>query len=295
MHLTASCSGACRLFAAADAWGHWNQTSWVRTSRRHGWPEGLRPYSMRHSIGIAMSEQGLALADVGAALGRVNPVMTRSHALRAAAQPADAGCGRGSRECAADPGAPVGGGRAVAPLDDRAAAKTNPKKACSRLHALLPVMVAAHGRSLFAAQAARSIQAAWRGTVERTIPGGVPMAAQTRVRRRQRSFRDPISPNIAGKARPGRLRGVPTRRGGRRNGGRSRKARPGRLRGEAGLRGRPGRAAGRAIRGSGRARRSRTTLLGFWTRCQIVRPAGRSRGLHEPDPTMRRRANSAAA
>ena len=79
VHLTASCSAAWRLFAAADAWGRWDQTSWVRTLRRHGWPEGLRPYSMRHSVGIAMSEQGIDLADVGAALGHVNPVMTRSH------------------------------------------------------------------------------------------------------------------------------------------------------------------------------------------------------------------------
>ena len=42
------------------------------------------------------------------------------------------------------------------------------------------------------------------------IPGGVLLATQTRVRRRQRSIRSPISPNIAGRARPCRLRGVPT-------------------------------------------------------------------------------------
>ena len=77
--LAATALAAWREFDRVEAWGCWDQTSWVRTLRRHGWPEGLRPYCLRHSVGIAMSEAGIDLSDVGAALGHRSTDMTRSH------------------------------------------------------------------------------------------------------------------------------------------------------------------------------------------------------------------------
>lgn len=78
--LTESSHAAWRLFAAAGAWGRWRQGALVRTVRHvGGWPADLRLYHLRHSVGIAMSEAGIDLADVGAALGHRSADMTRSH------------------------------------------------------------------------------------------------------------------------------------------------------------------------------------------------------------------------
>lgn len=79
IYLAASARCAWELFRAADAWGTFRQSSWVRTLRLGGWPADRRPYELRHSVGIAMSEAGIDLADVGAALGHTDPAMTRSH------------------------------------------------------------------------------------------------------------------------------------------------------------------------------------------------------------------------
>ena len=80
LYLGASALAAWRLFAAVGAWGRFKEGSWVRTLRRvGGWPAGLRVYALRHSFGIAMSEAGVDLAAVGAALGHTSPDMTRTH------------------------------------------------------------------------------------------------------------------------------------------------------------------------------------------------------------------------
>jgi integrase len=69
---------AWRVFIAADAWGHFNTGSQSEVLRAAGWPEGSRPYDMRASTGIALSESGVDLADVGAWLGHTNLQTTRS-------------------------------------------------------------------------------------------------------------------------------------------------------------------------------------------------------------------------
>ena len=80
IYLAVSARRAWELFRAADAWGPFFPAAWVRTLRlRGGWPADRRPYELRHSVGIAMSEAGIDLADVGAALGHTDPAMTRSH------------------------------------------------------------------------------------------------------------------------------------------------------------------------------------------------------------------------
>jgi len=70
---------AWTLFISAGAWGPFTEGSFVRTLRHAGWPTGVRPYQARHSLGIALSELGHDLDDVGAALGHKRRETTRKH------------------------------------------------------------------------------------------------------------------------------------------------------------------------------------------------------------------------
>jgi integrase len=65
-------------FAEANAWGDFNTGSMAEVLRAAGWPKGIRPYQLRHSIGIGLSEAGIDLADVGAWLGHTSVQTTRS-------------------------------------------------------------------------------------------------------------------------------------------------------------------------------------------------------------------------
>jgi integrase len=69
---------AWRVFADADAWGTFNTGSMAEVLRAAGWPKGIRPYNLRHSIGIGLSELGHDLADVGGWLGHTDLRTTRS-------------------------------------------------------------------------------------------------------------------------------------------------------------------------------------------------------------------------
>lgn len=68
---------AWRLFIAADAWGAFSTRSFVRTLRAHGWPKGIRPYNLRHSVGFALSGAGVDLGDIQAHMGHTDPRVTR--------------------------------------------------------------------------------------------------------------------------------------------------------------------------------------------------------------------------
>jgi site-specific recombinase XerD len=74
-----TCSAAWQLFVAAKAWGPFNTGSFAKRLRSAGWPEGVRPYQLRHTVGLALSEAGVDLADVSALLGHSRPLTTRSH------------------------------------------------------------------------------------------------------------------------------------------------------------------------------------------------------------------------
>jgi site-specific recombinase XerD len=69
---------AWQAFAEADAWGEYNTGSLAKVLRFAGWPAGIRPYQLRHSIGISLSESGHDLADVGGWLGHTDVRTTRS-------------------------------------------------------------------------------------------------------------------------------------------------------------------------------------------------------------------------
>jgi integrase len=79
LYLTADLLGAWQLFVAAKAWGPFNTGSFAKRLRSAGWPEGVRPYQLRHTVGLALSEAGVDLADVSALLGHSRPLTTRSH------------------------------------------------------------------------------------------------------------------------------------------------------------------------------------------------------------------------
>lgn len=79
LYLTDDLLAAWRVFIAADAWGEFNTGSMARVLRTAGWPEGVRPYNLRASLGIALSESGTDLADVASVLGHTSTDMTRSH------------------------------------------------------------------------------------------------------------------------------------------------------------------------------------------------------------------------
>lgn len=68
---------AWKVFVAAAAWGTFETSSMALVLRHCGWPAGVRPYTLRHSVGIALSESGTDLADVGAWLGHSRVDTTR--------------------------------------------------------------------------------------------------------------------------------------------------------------------------------------------------------------------------
>jgi len=78
-YLTDDAVVAWRLFIQADAWGLYETSSLARVLRAAGWPAGVRPYSLRHTLGQTLSEAGVDLADVGTALGHTRIQTTRSH------------------------------------------------------------------------------------------------------------------------------------------------------------------------------------------------------------------------
>ncbi len=68
---------AWTLFAQAKAWGDYDGRSFVKTLRRNGWPKGIRPYNLRHTVGLGLSELGVDLGDIQAHMGHTSPATTR--------------------------------------------------------------------------------------------------------------------------------------------------------------------------------------------------------------------------
>lgn len=69
---------AWQVFHKVDAWGPYNTSAFAEALREAGWPAGLRPYHLRHSVGIALSEAGVDLADVQAHMGHTRIATTRT-------------------------------------------------------------------------------------------------------------------------------------------------------------------------------------------------------------------------
>ena len=79
VYLNKDMTKAWRVLSGPTRGGDFETNAYVRTLRTAGWPKGVRPYTLRHSLGIAASEKGRDLADVSAHLGHTRPQTTRSH------------------------------------------------------------------------------------------------------------------------------------------------------------------------------------------------------------------------
>lgn len=79
LYLTDDMVDAWRLFVGALAWGPFNTGSFAKRLREAGWPADIRPYQLRHSVGIALSEAGVDLADVQQVMGHKHQATTRRH------------------------------------------------------------------------------------------------------------------------------------------------------------------------------------------------------------------------
>jgi integrase len=77
IYLNEDMLAAWQLFVAARAWGHFDGRSFVKTLQRNGWPKGIRPYNLRHTVGLTLSELGVDLGDIQAHMGHASPATTR--------------------------------------------------------------------------------------------------------------------------------------------------------------------------------------------------------------------------
>lgn len=50
---------AWNAFVHAEAWGDFNSQEYAKALRSAGWPEGVRPYTAKHTFGIALGEAGV--------------------------------------------------------------------------------------------------------------------------------------------------------------------------------------------------------------------------------------------
>lgn len=67
---------AWHVFAAADAWGRYDSRSFSKTIKRNGWPKGVRPYQLRHTVGQTLKELGVPLGGIQDHMGHASPTTT---------------------------------------------------------------------------------------------------------------------------------------------------------------------------------------------------------------------------
>jgi integrase len=78
VYLNDDMHAAWSLFVAAKAWGTYDSRSFVKVLHRCGWPKGVRPYNLRHTVGLTLSELGVDLGDIQAHMGHTSPATTRA-------------------------------------------------------------------------------------------------------------------------------------------------------------------------------------------------------------------------
>lgn len=77
IYLNAEMAEAWRRFHAANAWGAYDKNGFKRALYRAGWPKGVRPYNVRHAVGLTLSEGGIDLPDISGQLGHSDLSTTR--------------------------------------------------------------------------------------------------------------------------------------------------------------------------------------------------------------------------
>lgn len=70
---------AWKVFMDANAWGEFDTSNFAKLLRRYGWPEGIRPYNLRHTFAIDLLLDGADLGDVQGFLGHKQIETTRKH------------------------------------------------------------------------------------------------------------------------------------------------------------------------------------------------------------------------
>lgn len=77
LYLNDDMLAAWQVFIDANAWGPFNTSAHAKLLHSVGWPRDIRPYDLRHSTGIALSDAGIDLADISAFLGHSDLRTTR--------------------------------------------------------------------------------------------------------------------------------------------------------------------------------------------------------------------------
>jgi integrase len=77
--LDANAVKAWQAFIKAKAWGAFDTAVAADVLRKHGWPEGVRPYDLRHTFAIDMLLKGADLGNVQGLLGHTQIQTTRTH------------------------------------------------------------------------------------------------------------------------------------------------------------------------------------------------------------------------
>lgn len=77
VYLNQEQAAAWALFIRENAWGKYSTRSYARVLKSNGWT-GPRPYNLRHSGGITLSEQGVDLGDIQHHLGHTDISTTRT-------------------------------------------------------------------------------------------------------------------------------------------------------------------------------------------------------------------------
>lgn len=67
---------AWQVFISADAWGRYDSRSFSKTIKRNGWPKGVRPYQLRHTVGQTLKELGVPLGGIQDHMGHASPTTT---------------------------------------------------------------------------------------------------------------------------------------------------------------------------------------------------------------------------
>lgn len=74
--------GAWRAFIAAAAWGPYDTSTHAKRLYAAGWPQGIRPYNTKHSVGIRLAERGAEWKDTRAYFGHKDVKTTRIYTGR---------------------------------------------------------------------------------------------------------------------------------------------------------------------------------------------------------------------
>ena len=75
--LTTDMVAAWRAFIAADAWGSFDGSDYARALYAAGWPQHVRPYNVKHTIGITLAESDAEWEDIKDYFGHTDVKTTR--------------------------------------------------------------------------------------------------------------------------------------------------------------------------------------------------------------------------